>query len=58
MLSHSFLPVILPVSFRQDPPPAATAINRGGDDQMLDLMYDNVLDCYFDPQTGKYYKLR
>ena len=58
MISHSFLPVFCSVSFRQDPTPAAAAIHRGSDDQMLDLMYDNVLDCYFDPQTGKYYKLR
>lgn len=28
------------------------------DQQMLDLMYDPTLNCYFDPKTGKYYELK
>ena len=28
------------------------------EEEMLDLMYDPCLNCYFDPKTGKYYELR
>ncbi len=33
--------------------------DRGDDDEPdLDLIYDPVLNCYFDPRTNKYYELR
>lgn len=36
--------------------------NTGGDttddEEMLDLLYDPCLNCYFDPKTGKYYELK
>ena len=28
------------------------------EEEMLDLMYDPCLNCYFDPKTGKYYELK
>jgi len=28
-----------------------------GDNNILDLVYDPVLNCYFDPGTNKYYEL-
>jgi len=28
------------------------------EEEMLDLMYDPCLNCYFDPRTGKYYELK
>lgn len=27
------------------------------DEEVLTLLYDPCLNCYFDPQTGKYYEL-
>ncbi|KAK3574798.1 hypothetical protein QTP86_018384 [Hemibagrus guttatus] len=27
------------------------------EDEFLSLLYDSCLNCYFDPQTGKYYEL-
>ncbi|XP_032825669.2 protein CFAP20DC isoform X2 [Petromyzon marinus] len=29
-----------------------------GEEDMLELLYDPCLDCYFDPVSGKYYQLR
>ena len=28
------------------------------EEEMLDLMYDPCLNCYFDPKNGKYYELK
>ncbi|XP_009861820.3 protein CFAP20DC [Ciona intestinalis] len=28
------------------------------DEEMLDLLYDPCLNCYFDPKSGKYYELK
>ena len=46
-----------------DAPPLAPM--PGGDEQDgdsgeddLDLMYDPVLKCYYDPKTNKYYELK
>ncbi|KAM4613753.1 protein CFAP20DC [Polymixia lowei] len=33
------------------------SVNDGGDEEYLNLLYDPCLNCYFDPQTGKYYEL-
>ena len=27
------------------------------EEEELDLLYDQVLDCYYDPKTNKYYQL-
>ena len=29
-----------------------------GGEQDIDLLYDPILSCYFDPKTGKYYELK
>ncbi|GCC21906.1 hypothetical protein chiPu_0000289 [Chiloscyllium punctatum] len=34
-----------------------TANNAEDQDEVLDLLYDPCLNCYFDPKTGKYYEL-
>ncbi|XP_078399750.1 protein CFAP20DC [Cetorhinus maximus] len=34
-----------------------TASNTEDQDEVLDLLYDPCLNCYFDPKTGKYYEL-
>ncbi|XP_078731058.1 protein CFAP20DC [Lampetra fluviatilis] len=55
-------PIILPSERMQlttrdslhSSPDAAPA----GDEDMLELLYDPCLDCYFDPVSGKYYQLR
>uniref|UniRef100_A0A671SDT8 Uncharacterized protein n=1 Tax=Sinocyclocheilus anshuiensis TaxID=1608454 RepID=A0A671SDT8_9TELE len=31
--------------------------NNSGEEEFLNLMYDPCLNCYFDPQSGKYYEL-
>lgn len=31
--------------------------NSDYDEEELDLLYDPVLNCYYDPQTHKYYEL-
>ncbi|KAL7891640.1 hypothetical protein AOLI_G00011160 [Acnodon oligacanthus] len=33
------------------------AQENSGEDEFLSLLYDPCLNCYFDPQTGKYYEL-
>lgn len=30
----------------------------GGQDEMLDLVYDPLLNCYYDHKTGTYYALK
>ncbi|XP_067907715.1 uncharacterized protein C3orf67 homolog isoform X2 [Heterodontus francisci] len=35
----------------------STASNTEDQDEVLDLLYDPCLNCYFDPKTGKYYEL-
>ncbi|XP_045145923.1 protein CFAP20DC isoform X2 [Echinops telfairi] len=32
-------------------------LNADEDEEVLTLLYDPCLNCYFDPQTGKYYEL-
>ncbi|XP_067854926.1 uncharacterized protein C3orf67 homolog isoform X2 [Heptranchias perlo] len=34
-----------------------TTSNTEDQDEVLDLLYDPCLNCYFDPKTGKYYEL-
>lgn len=31
--------------------------DNSGEEEFLNLMYDPCLNCYFDPQSGKYYEL-
>ncbi|XP_056112159.1 uncharacterized protein C3orf67 homolog [Rhinichthys klamathensis goyatoka] len=31
--------------------------DNSGEEEFLNLMYDSCLNCYFDPQSGKYYEL-
>uniref|UniRef100_A0A8D0GIA5 Uncharacterized protein n=1 Tax=Sphenodon punctatus TaxID=8508 RepID=A0A8D0GIA5_SPHPU len=33
------------------------AFSAGEDEEVLTLLYDPCLNCYFDPETGKYYEL-
>ena len=37
----------------------AEGTGPGGDDEReeLDLLYDGILNCYYDPRTNKYYEL-
>ncbi|XP_070311889.1 protein CFAP20DC isoform X4 [Odocoileus virginianus] len=35
----------------------AEELSAGEDEEVLTLLYDPCLNCYFDPQTGKYYEL-
>uniref|UniRef100_A0A4W3H0S1 Uncharacterized protein n=1 Tax=Callorhinchus milii TaxID=7868 RepID=A0A4W3H0S1_CALMI len=34
-----------------------TSSDAEDEDEVLDLLYDPCLNCYFDPKTGKYYEL-
>lgn len=36
----------------------STSLNESDDEEMLDLMYDPCLNCYFDPKSGRYYELK
>ncbi|KAL0978134.1 hypothetical protein UPYG_G00166590 [Umbra pygmaea] len=38
-------------------PRAAGESVPGGDEEYLNLLYDPCLNCYFEPQSGKYYEL-
>ncbi|XP_058633740.1 uncharacterized protein C3orf67 homolog isoform X3 [Onychostoma macrolepis] len=38
-------------------PRGSTLHNNSGEEEFLNLMYDPCLNCYFDPQSGKYYEL-
>uniref|UniRef100_A0A8C1I8F0 Zgc:162324 n=1 Tax=Cyprinus carpio TaxID=7962 RepID=A0A8C1I8F0_CYPCA len=38
-------------------PRGAMLHNNSGEEEFLNLMYDPCLNCYFDPQSGKYYEL-
>ncbi|XP_075039432.1 protein CFAP20DC isoform X2 [Mixophyes fleayi] len=68
---NAFSPPIIPVSQNQDLDPllklkqsSPCSCNEGDDgigadeeDDILTLLYDPCLNCYFDPETGKYYEL-
>ena len=64
-LSHATPPRAL-VATRKGSKSAAGSAERpaegtgpGGDDERgLDLLYDGILNCYYDPRTNKYYELR
>lgn len=36
----------------------SASLNESDDEEMLDLMYDPCLNCYFDPKSGRYYELK
>nr|XP_039265245.1 protein CFAP20DC-like [Styela clava] len=36
----------------------STSVQESDDEEMLDLMYDPCLNCYFDPKSGRYYELK
>ena len=64
-LSHATPPRAL-VATRKGSKSAAGSAERpaegtgpGGDDEReeLDLLYDGILNCYYDPRTNKYYEL-
>ncbi|XP_059415873.1 protein CFAP20DC-like isoform X1 [Carassius carassius] len=38
-------------------PGGAMLHNNSGEEEFLNLMYDSCLNCYFDPQSCKYYEL-
>uniref|UniRef100_A0A670J8X7 CFAP20 domain containing n=1 Tax=Podarcis muralis TaxID=64176 RepID=A0A670J8X7_PODMU len=63
---NAFSPPIIPPSQQLAEHPEVTAHlstqGEGGDfeaeeDEVLTLLYDPCLNCYFDPETGKYYEL-
>jgi len=37
---------------------SSTTAGDTDDEEMLDLLYDPCLNCYFDPKSGKYYELK
>lgn len=37
---------------------AAGGVKRNGGEEMVDLVYDPVLNCYYDAKTNKYYELK
>lgn len=37
-------------------PPKATVENEDG--EVLDVIYDPILQCYYDPRTNSYYTLK
>ncbi|KAM6060493.1 protein CFAP20DC isoform 3-T5 [Theristicus caerulescens] len=37
--------------------PGEDDLNAEGDEEVLTLLYDPCLNCYFDPDSGKYYEL-
>ena len=37
---------------------SSTTTGDTDEEEMLDLLYDPCLNCYFDPKTGKYYELK
>lgn len=36
----------------------SASVQESDDEEMLDLMYDPCLNCYFDPRNGRYYELK
>ncbi|XP_028680433.2 uncharacterized protein C3orf67 homolog [Erpetoichthys calabaricus] len=67
---NAFSPPIIPPSeqLKEKNSPTATSTSSAGnqkhdvedddeDDEVLTLLYDPCLNCYFDPETGKYYEL-
>ena len=36
----------------------APGVQTGGNGEEIDLLYDPILSCYYDPKTNKYYELR
>ncbi|XP_072539250.1 protein CFAP20DC [Salminus brasiliensis] len=54
-------PIVYPTQSKGDHSKMSTkgseAQENGREDGFLSLLYDPCLNCYFDPQTGKYYEL-
>ncbi|XP_069499853.1 protein CFAP20DC [Ambystoma mexicanum] len=44
-------------SHQSDNTPGQDDLSTGEDEEVLTLLYDPCLNCYFDPETGKYYEL-
>uniref|UniRef100_A0A3B1JSP1 CFAP20 domain containing n=1 Tax=Astyanax mexicanus TaxID=7994 RepID=A0A3B1JSP1_ASTMX len=50
-------PIVYPSQSKEDNKKGSEARENGREDEFLSLLYDPCLNCYFDPQTGKYYEL-
>ena len=42
----------------QGAPQVLTLGGHGNGEEMVDLVYDPVLNCYYDQKTNKYYELK